>query len=79
MLLELWILPVIGYPAKVVFPTPQVVSTLKSIYNIALGLDSWGLTHKILSLPETEGGVSYHCGTMPFFAINITLPILAQR
>ena len=58
MLLELWILPVIGYPAKVVFPTPQVVSTLKSIYNVALGLNSWGLTHKILSLPETEGGVS---------------------
>ena len=41
-----------------VFPTPQVVSALKSIYSLALGLNSWGLTHKILSLPEAEGGLS---------------------
>ena len=58
MLLELWILQVIGHPASVVFPTSQVVSALKSIYNVALGLNLWELTHKILSLPERKGEVS---------------------
>ena len=30
---------------------------MKLIYNIALGLNSWGMSHDILALPEKEGGM----------------------
>ena len=55
-LLKMWILPVLVYPARVIFPVKKVVDSLKTIYNIALGLNSWGLTQDILALPESQGG-----------------------
>ena len=57
-LLKMWILPVLVYPARVIFPVKKVVDSLKTIYNIALGLNSWGLTQDILALPESQGGLS---------------------
>ena len=56
-LLKLWILPVLVYPSRVIYPVKQVVDSIKVIYNIALGLNTWGLTHEILALPEQEGGM----------------------
>ena len=40
-LLKLWILPLLVYPARAVFPSAAVVSTLTTIYHIALNLNSW--------------------------------------
>ena len=57
-LLKMWILLVLVYPARVIFPVKKVVDSLKTIYNIALGLNSWGLTQDILALPESQGGLS---------------------
>ena len=56
-LLELCILPVFVYPFRVIYPVKQVVKSLKVICNIALGLNTWRLTHEILALPEQEGGM----------------------
>ena len=44
-LLKLWILLVLVYPSRVIYPVKQVVESLKVIYNIALCLNTWGLTH----------------------------------
>ena len=57
-LLKLWILPLLVYPARVVFPSSAVVSTLATIYQVALNLNSWGLTLDILAHPPTKGGYS---------------------
>ena len=57
-LLQLWILPLLVFPARVVFPTEQVISSLKTIYSVALNTTSWGLTNEILSLPLGEGGMA---------------------
>ena len=56
MLLKLWILPLLVFLARVVFPTDNVINTLKIVYNVALRLTSWDLTHNILALPRNEGG-----------------------
>ena len=58
MLLKLCILPQLVFPARVVFPTDSAISTLKIVYNVALCLTSWDLTHNILALPRNEGGYS---------------------
>ena len=50
--LKLWIIPSVIYPAIVIFPSKPVISTLRTICNIALKLTSRGITHKILSLPK---------------------------
>ena len=42
---------------RVIYPVKQVVNSLKVIYNIASGLNTWGRTHEILALPEQEGGM----------------------
>ena len=47
-----------GLPSQVVFPTDIVISTLKIVYNAALRLTLWDLTHDILALPRNEGGYS---------------------
>ena len=52
MLLKLWILPLLVFPARVVFPTDSIISTLKIVYNVALRLTSWDLTHDILGPPQ---------------------------
>ena len=57
-LLKIRILPVLVYPARVIFPVKKVVDSLKTIYNIALGLNKWGLTQDILALPESQGGLN---------------------
>ena len=44
-LLKLWTLPL------VVYPTAPVISTLRTIYSVALRLNSWGIIPSILSLP----------------------------
>ena len=57
-LLKLWILPLVVYPAHVLYPTAPVISTLRTIYNVALRLNSWGIAPCILSLPRVKGGHS---------------------
>ena len=50
-LLKLWILTLLVYPAQVVFLSAAVVITLKAVYQVALRLNSWGVTLDILSHP----------------------------
>jgi len=69
-LLQLWISPLLVFPARVVFPTGQVISSLKTIYSVALNTRSWGLTNEILSLPPGEGGNGTSTSqALPFVAI----------
>ena len=58
MLLKLWILPLLVYPARVVFPSPAVVNTLRTVYQAALKLNSWAVTLNILSHPPSRRGYS---------------------
>ena len=58
MLLKLWILPLLVFPARAVFPTDSVISTLNIIYNVAPCLTSRDLAHDILALPDRKGGLS---------------------
>ena len=58
MLLKLWILPLLVFPARVVFPTDSDIGTLKIVHNLAPRLTSWDLTHDILALPSCNGGYS---------------------
>ena len=44
------------YPARVVYPTEQVISALHTTYQVALRLNLWSITPSILSLPKVEGG-----------------------
>ena len=55
-LLQQWILSLLVFPAKVVYPAEQVISSLRTVYHIALRLNSWSLIVDILSLPKIEGG-----------------------
>ena len=43
-LLNIWILTLWILPARVCYPTEDVIGQLYSILKMALGLDSWGLT-----------------------------------
>ena len=56
LLLKLWILPLVIYPARVVFPSDPVVSGLRTVYHVALKLNSWSITLDILSHPLHKGG-----------------------
>ena len=55
-LLELWIVPLLSAPARVIRPDSAVLSAVKTIYHTALKRNSWGLTHSILSQLEEQGG-----------------------
>ena len=44
------------YPARVVFPSDPVVSALRTVYQIALKLNSWSIMLDILSHPLHKGG-----------------------
>ena len=44
-LLQLWIPPLLFFPARVGFPTEQVVSSLQTFCNGALAATSLGLSH----------------------------------
>ena len=56
-LLELWIMPLLVAPARVVQPSQEVISAVTTIYHTALRTNSWGLTHRILAQPEELGGI----------------------
>ena len=56
-LLELWIMPLLIAPARVIFPTKEVTASVRTIYNTALRTNSWGLTHSILAQPLDSGGL----------------------
>ena len=48
-LLQSWILPLLVYPSRVVYPTDNVIAAVKTIYRVALKLSNWGVTLDILS------------------------------
>ena len=54
-----WIAPVAYLTACAYEPSSSVCGQLNLIQWVALGLNSWHLTMKILSLPEKEGGMSH--------------------
>mmetsp|Transcript_12980 Transcript_12980/g.23327 ORF Transcript_12980/g.23327 Transcript_12980/m.23327 type:complete len:216 (-) Transcript_12980:124-771(-) len=58
-LVKLWMLPLIVHPVRVVFPTNPVISMLRTLYRVALRLNSWGITPGILTLPRTLSGFSF--------------------
>ena len=53
-LLQSWILPVLVYPARVVYPSDNVIAAVRTIYQVALKLSNWGITLDILS--HSKGG-----------------------
>ena len=55
-LLKLWVLPLLVYPTTVVLPSLAVVSSLATIYPIALNINSWGVTLDVLAHPPAKGG-----------------------
>ena len=67
-------LPGMVCPGRVIVLVKQVADALKTV---ALGLNSWGLTFDILSLPEAKGGMDFHgcstfcSGTILRFASNM--------
>ena len=56
-LLQSWILPLLVYPARVVYPSDNVVAAVKTIYRVALKLSNWGITLDILSHSKDPGGL----------------------
>ena len=58
MLFKLWVLPLLVHPARVIFPTYVVVSSVNTVYWTALRMTSWTITSPIFSLPQTQGGFS---------------------
>ena len=55
-LLELWILPLLSLPARVVFPDKAVIASLHSVYHTALLTTHYGITLPILSQDKDSGG-----------------------
>ena len=55
-LLQRWILPLLVYPARVVFPSENVLSAVKTIYHIALKVNSRVITTDILYHTKEQGG-----------------------
>ena len=55
-LLEMLVTPLLTFPASVVAPDQHVISAVNNIYLMALGLNSWGLTVKILAQSLDLGG-----------------------
>ena len=53
-LLQSWILPLLVYPARVMFPDENVISEVTTIYNIPLKLSNWGITANTLSHPKEQ-------------------------
>ena len=56
-LLQSWILPLLVYPSRVVYPTDNVIAAVKTIYRVALKLSNWGITLDILSHSKEHGGL----------------------
>ena len=55
-LLKVWILPVLLLTARAYRASEQEERSLKTVYNTALGFDSWGVTLTQLSLQPDSGG-----------------------
>ena len=55
-LFQEWVLPLFIFPARVYFPTNQVVAQLAVVYKTALRISSRGLTPPILQSPPSRGG-----------------------
>ena len=55
--LQSWILPLLVHPARVVYPTDNVIAAVKTIYRVALKLSNWGITLDILSHSKDQGGL----------------------
>ena len=66
MLLKLWILPLLVYPARLVFTSPAVANTLRTVYQVALKLNSWAVTLNILSHPPLSVPKVLHNSFQPF-------------
>ena len=56
-LLQSWILPVLVCPARVVYPSDNVIASVRTIYRVALKLSNWGITHDILSHSKDQEGL----------------------
>ena len=56
-LLQIWILPLLVYPARVVYPSDNVIAAVRTIYRVALKLSNWGITLDILSHSKDQGGL----------------------
>ena len=57
-LLKIWVAPVLYLTARACWPNAGVQLQLKSVQNIALGLNSWSITRGILARPRGEGGTA---------------------
>ena len=55
-LLKVWILSLFEFPARVYLPTQLVISQLRNICCLALGLDSWGMLLPFIAQPLDQGG-----------------------
>ena len=55
-LLKVWILSLFEFPARVYLPTRVVISQLRNIYCLALGVDSWGMVLLFIAQPLDQGG-----------------------
>ena len=58
MIFKPWILPLLVHPARVIFPTDVIVSSVNTTYWTALHITSWTITQPILSMPPDQGGFS---------------------
>ena len=66
-LLQSWILPLLVYPSRVVYPTDNVIAAVKTIYRVALKLSNWGITLDILSHSKEQGGLELAPPTLSCF------------
>ena len=72
-LLQLWMVPLLVFPARAVFPTEQVITSLETIHTVPLKTTSWGLTHDPPALPVKEGGMSLP-DPKPFLPWQLSTP-----
>ena len=73
-LLQSWMLPLLVYPARILFRDENVIWAIKTIHNIALKLNSWGITTDIPFHPKDQGEMDLApppiflcCGNFPPF------------
>ena len=55
-ILKIWMPPVLLLTARAYYPDPIVISSLTTVFQTALGFDSWGLTIHQMAKLKTEGG-----------------------
>ena len=57
------ILCLVDFPARVYLPTQMVISQLRNIHCLALGLDSWGMVLPFLRSPWIRLNMRWSCHT----------------